>query len=103
MSDAIMELHDYLAKSPSVVYPEDVLAYLPAIENENAKLRKLAVLQSVIFKHMSTCPTTDCKVCPVNDECSESVYLEGILGIDNKETSWLVQRRNENVAEEVES
>lgn len=41
MSDAIKELHDYLAKSPSVVYPEDVLAYLPAIEAENSKLREL--------------------------------------------------------------
>lgn len=39
MSDAIKKLRDYLAKSPSVVYPEDVLAYLPAIEAENAKLR----------------------------------------------------------------
>lgn len=38
MSDAIKKLHDYLAKSPSVVYPEDVLAYLPEIEAENAKL-----------------------------------------------------------------
>lgn len=44
MSDAIKELRDYLAKSPSVVYPEDVLAYLPAIEDENSKLRKLARL-----------------------------------------------------------
>lgn len=42
MSDAIKKLHDYLAKSPSVVYPEDVLAYLPAIENENTNLRELA-------------------------------------------------------------
>lgn len=41
MSDAIKKLHDYLAKSPSVVYPEDVFAYLPAIEDENAKLREL--------------------------------------------------------------
>lgn len=41
MSDAIKKLHDYLAKSPSVVYPQDVLEYLPAIEAENAKLRKL--------------------------------------------------------------
>lgn len=40
-SDAIRELHDYLAKSPSVVYPTDVLAFLPAIEAENIKLRKL--------------------------------------------------------------
>lgn len=43
MSDAIKKLHDYLAKSPSVVYPENVLAYLPAIEGENTKLKKLAV------------------------------------------------------------
>lgn len=41
MSDAIKKLHDYLAKSPSVVYPEDVLAYLPAIEAENVALREL--------------------------------------------------------------
>ena len=41
MSDALKKLHDYLAKSPSVVYPEDVLAYLSAIEDENAKLREL--------------------------------------------------------------
>ena len=40
MSDAIKKLHDYLAKSPSVVYPEDVLEYLPAIEAENARLRE---------------------------------------------------------------
>ena len=43
MSDAIKKLHDYLAMSPSMVYPEDVLAYLPAIEAENAKLRELAL------------------------------------------------------------
>lgn len=40
MSDAIRKLHDYLAKSPSVVYPEDVLEYLPAIEAENDRLRE---------------------------------------------------------------
>ena len=41
MSDAIKKLHDYLAMSPSVVYPEDVLEFLPAIKAENAKLREL--------------------------------------------------------------
>lgn len=50
MSDVIKKLHDYLAKSPSVVYPEDVLAYLPAIEDENAKLRELVM-------QMHTCLT----------------------------------------------
>lgn len=43
MSDAIKRLCDYLAMSPSMVYPEDVLAYLPAIEAENTKLRELAL------------------------------------------------------------
>lgn len=70
-----------------------------AMNAENAKLRKLAVLQSVIFKHMSTCPTTDCQACPVNEECAESVHLEGVLGIDDKETSWLVQWRSEDAAD----
>lgn len=74
-------------------------AMIDAIEDENTKLRELAVLQSVIFKHMSTCPTTDCQVCPVNDECAESVYLEGVLGIDDKETSWIVQWRSEDAAD----
>ena len=41
MSDAIKKLHDYLAMSPSVVYPEDVLEFLPAIKAENAKLQEL--------------------------------------------------------------
>ena len=41
MTDAIKALRDYLSKSPSVVYPQDVLEYLPAIEAENAKLREL--------------------------------------------------------------
>ena len=84
------------------------LEHCPACKNvadlqealaENAKLRELAVLQSVIFKHMSTCPTTDCQACPVNDECAESVYLEGVFGIDDKETSWLVQWRSEDAAD----
>ncbi len=43
MSDAIKKLHDYLAMSPSMVYPDDVLAYLPAIETENTKLQELAL------------------------------------------------------------
>ena len=41
MSDAIKKLHDYLAMSPSMVYPQDVLEFLPAIKSENDKLREL--------------------------------------------------------------
>lgn len=77
----------------------EVTSYVAALQAENSMLRELAVLQSVIFKHMSTCPTTDCQVCPVNDECAESVHLEGVLGIDDKETSWLVQWRSEDAAD----
>lgn len=78
---------------------EDAYRRAVELDAENAKLRELAVFQSVIFKHMSTCPTTDCQVCPVNDECAESVHLEGLLGIDDKETSWLVQWRSEDAAD----
>lgn len=60
---------------------------------ENAKLRELVVLWSVINKHMSLCATTDCGQCPVREECGESVYLEGLLGIDPKGLSWRVQER----------
>jgi len=60
---------------------------------ENAKLRKLVGLWSVINKHMSLCATTNCGQCPVREECGESVYLEGLLGIDPKGLSWRVQER----------
>ena len=66
---------------------------------ENEKLRKLSILQSVLFKRMSACPTTDCQVCPVKEECAEFVHLEGILGIDDKMASWHVQWRNEDAAD----
>ncbi len=43
MSNPISDLRDFLSESPSVVFPQDVLEYLPAIEAENAKLRELVV------------------------------------------------------------
>lgn len=52
MSDAIKKLHDYLAMSPSVVYPEDALAYLPAIEAENAKLLEERDMYRDLVDHM---------------------------------------------------
>lgn len=60
---------------------------------ENAKLRELVVLWSVINKHMSLCANTDCGQCSVREECGESVYLEGLLGIDPKGPGWRVQER----------
>lgn len=88
--DAIKELCDYLAKSPSVVYPEDVLAYLPAVEAENAELREQgarlfdkvlelgtensklkdtgrALLQCV--RKLNTVVTCEGAGCPVYDDC----------------------------------
>ena len=81
MSDAIKKLHDYLAKSPSVVYPEDVLAYLSAIEDENAKLRELALGLKWCSENYG------CKdVCPLYDKsepehCREERLLRE-LGIE---------------------
>lgn len=51
MSAAIKELHDFLSISPSVVYPQDVLEFLPAIEAENAKLRELVADMYKAFMH----------------------------------------------------
>lgn len=62
MSDAIKKLHDYLAKSPSVVYPEDVLAYLSAIEAENAKLRELCADLYAEMLTYSTAPNYNASV-----------------------------------------
>lgn len=63
------------------------------LEDENKKLRELAGLLSVINKYMSLCATTDCGQCPVKEECEESTYLEGLLGIDSKELNWRVRER----------
>lgn len=41
MSQAIKDLKDFLTKSPSVVFPDEVLEYVDAIESENKKLREL--------------------------------------------------------------
>lgn len=67
--------------------------------DENAELRELATLWIVINKHMSLCATTDCGQCPVRGECEESVYLEGLLGIDPKGLSWRVQERMTETAD----
>lgn len=94
MSDAIKKLHDYLAMSPSVVYPEDVLAYLPAIEAENANLRELA---TYALKHIieAECedpdrdrkrfwgkPCEDCSDCGSSDcpKCMPRMF--GVSGIE---------------------
>lgn len=48
---ADVKADSFLTKSPSVVYPEDVLAYLPVIEAENAKLRELCADMLWTIKH----------------------------------------------------
>lgn len=72
MSDAIKKLYDYLAKSPSVIYPEDVLAYLSAIEAENAKLRGLMadLLPFAYIGMEDACPTSGCFLF---EECRYSI------------------------------
>lgn len=62
MSNAIKELRDYLAKSPSVVYPQDVLEYLPAIEAENAKLRD-ALKALMMGTNVELCADRDASQC----------------------------------------
>ena len=81
------------AHVPDEVVQDMLNAYVLELEAENAKLRELVGLWSVINKHMSLCATTDCGQCPVREECEESVYLEGLLGIDQKWLSWRVQER----------
>lgn len=70
--------------------------------DENHKLRELVALWMVIDKHMSLCAITDCRQCPVREECEKSVYLEGLLGIDPKELSWRVQERMSESGKEVD-
>lgn len=43
MSKELKQLHDYLAKSPSVVFPQDVLELLKPVEDENERLRELCI------------------------------------------------------------
>lgn len=75
------------------------MAKAARFESENTKLRELVALWIVIDKHMSLCATTDCGQCPVREECGESVYLEGLLGIDPKGLSWRVQERMAETAD----
>ena len=41
MSEATQRVRDFLTKSPSVVYPDDVLGLFEQVERENAELRNL--------------------------------------------------------------
>ena len=41
MSEVTQRVRDFLTKSPSVVYPDDVLELFEQVEHENAKLREL--------------------------------------------------------------
>ena len=91
MSDVI-NAHD-LGIAGGYIIEAAMQRVIDQLKAENAKLRELVALWSVINKHMSLCATTDCGQCPVREECEESVYLEGLLGIDLKGLSWRVQER----------
>lgn len=43
MSEATQKVRDFLTKSPSVVYPDDVLELFEQVEYENIKLRELVI------------------------------------------------------------
>lgn len=43
MSEATQKVRDFLTKSPSVVYPDDVLELFEQVEYENVKLRELVI------------------------------------------------------------
>ena len=83
MSDAIKALRDYLSKSPSVVYPQDVLEYLPAIEEENAQLRELV---KRMHRHIrQTCGECDGWYCSNFDEDNECCVYDALareLGVE---------------------
>lgn len=50
MSKAIDELEEFLAISPSVVFPQDVYDYLPAIKAENKRLRELGMYAAHVLE-----------------------------------------------------
>ena len=78
MSNPISDLRDFLSESPSVVFPQDVLEYLPAIEAENAKLRELA-------SGLHKCLVNEgCEGCPMQDDdgwCVRDIRLRE-LGVE---------------------
>lgn len=79
VSEAIRRLHAFLAKSPSVVYPEDVLAYLPAIEAENDKMCELCGelldnLMPEICARAYWCRDKDWRTCD-DDACGNYTFV----------------------------
>ena len=64
MSQAIQDLKDFLTKSPSVVFPDEVLEYVDAIESENEKLRKLVFGLNWCAECVGE-PRVECERCPL--------------------------------------
>lgn len=51
MSEATQKVRDFLTKSPSVVYPADVLELFEQVERENAKLCELCSGLAQVIKN----------------------------------------------------
>lgn len=49
---------------------------------ENDDLRRLANIDAKLFFLMNQCPSVKCDMCEARHLCEESVYLEGLYGID---------------------
>jgi hypothetical protein len=86
MSQAIQDLKDFLSKSPSVVFPDEVLEYVDAIEAENEKLREYitAVANDVYGSHLF-----DCSGCRFFDGC----YNDDKKEHDGRGCQWLLWAR----------
>ena len=63
MSDATKRMRDFLTKSPSVVFPDEVLELFIPVEEENAKL--LGLLEAVLQCAGETKRDKGCDACPM--------------------------------------
>ena len=83
MSEATQKVRDFLTKSPSVVYPDDVLGLFEQVERENTKLREL-VKALVAVADLMDCDKCPCQHTPACVECDESLpmLLMRELGIE---------------------
>lgn len=80
MSEATQRVRDFLTKSPSVVYPDDVLGLFERVERENAKLRELVedMLDYIEIREAFGRP-------PTSEMCEKFAQRADELGIEWRE------------------
>lgn len=85
MSYAIKDLKDFLTKSPSVVFPDEVLGYVDAIEAENDKMREFVqCVADGVYKGLHCC-----NKCRFFDGCYNDEKKEH----DGRGCQWLLWAR----------